>query len=52
MKNKDMILRDMSIKELIEVLKNRDGIYYEVVEPHIDKHISVCGPAIILTIID
>ncbi len=45
-------LNSYSTKELLEELKQREGVHTEYAEPHQDKKISVSGPAEILVIID
>lgn len=45
-------LKEYSTKELLEELKQREGVHTEYAEPHQDKKISVNGPAEILVIID
>ncbi len=45
-------LNSYSTKELLEELKQREGVHTEYAEPHQDKKISVNGPAEILVIID
>ena len=46
------ILEKISTKELVEELKEREGVKTEYAEPHQDKKLSVNGPAVILIIID
>lgn len=41
-----------STKELVDMLKQRDGVEVEYAEPHQDKEISINGPAIILIVKD
>ncbi len=45
-------LKEYTTKELLEELKNREGVYAQYAEPYRDKKISVNGPAEILIIID
>lgn len=40
----------ISTKELVEELKEREGVKTEYAEPHQDKKLSVNGPAVILII--
>lgn len=46
------MLEKISTKELVEELKEREGVKTEYAEPHQDKKLSVNGPAVILIIID
>lgn len=41
-----------STKELVDMLKQRDGVEVKYAEPHQDKKISINGPAIILIVKD
>lgn len=45
-------LKQFTTKELLEELKNREGVSMEYAEPHHDKKISVNGSAEILIVID
>lgn len=45
-------LYGFSTQELVEGLRQREGVKTEVVEPYSDKQIVVNGPAIILTVVD
>lgn len=45
-------LSSFSTKELVEELKEREGVETEIVEPYKDKQIIVNGPAIVLTVVD
>ena len=47
-----MNIEQLSTKELVDELINRDGVEVTIAEPHEDCNISVNGPATILTIID
>lgn len=38
--------------ELVEELKNREGVKIEQAEPYEDKRIIISGPALILIVID
>ena len=38
--------------ELVEELKNREGVKIEQAEPYEDKRIIISGPALILVVID
>lgn len=46
------MLEKISTKELVEELKEREGVKTEYAEPHQDKKLFVNGPAAILIIID
>ena len=46
------MLEKISTKELVEELKEREGVKTEYAEPHQGKKLSVNGPAVILIIID
>lgn len=46
------MLEKISTKELVEELKEREGVKTEYAEPYQDKKLSVNGPAVILIIID
>lgn len=48
----DITLRDIATCDLVEELKNREGVKTEYSEPHEDKQIIVNGPAQILIVID
>ena len=41
-----------STKELVDMLKQRDGVEVKYAEPHQGKEISINGPAIILIVKD
>lgn len=38
--------------ELVEELKNREGVQIEYAEPYEDKTVSINGPAYILIVVD
>lgn len=46
------LLKNIKTVDLVEELKNREGVRTEYAEPHTDKKINVNGPAEILIIID
>lgn len=46
------LLKNIDTKDLVEELKSRDGVSYENVEPHTEWRLSICGPAVILMVID
>lgn len=48
----DKKIRDIATCDLVEELKNREGVKTEYAEPHEDKKIIVNGPAQILIVID
>lgn len=45
-------LKNITTKELVEELKNREGVEMKIVDPHQDEVIEVNGPCLVLTIID
>ena len=45
-------LKNITIKELVEELKNREGVEMKIVDRHQDEVIEVNGPCLVLTIID
>lgn len=47
-----MELENIKTRDLVEELKKRDGVQIEYAEPHIDKTITVNGPACILVVVD
>lgn len=47
-----MKLREISTKDLVEELKNREGVEIKTAEPYEDMEISVNGPAVVLIIVD
>lgn len=46
------MLKDVSTKELVEELKNREGVSAKIAEPYQDLSVKVNGPAIVMVIID
>lgn len=42
----------LSTKELVNLLSQREGVEVINVDPHIEKNITICGPAIVLNVID
>lgn len=46
------VLKSIKTVDLVEELKEREGVMTEYAEPHADKKISVSGPAEILIVID
>ena len=45
-------LESVSTKDLVEELKQRDGVETTIAVPYVDAEIKVNGPATILTITD
>ena len=45
-------LRDYKTCELVEELKEREGVTARWAEPYEDKEFSVAGPALVLIVID
>lgn len=45
-------LKNITTKELVEALKNREGVEMEVVDPYQDEVIEVNGPCLVIKIID
>lgn len=45
-------LKNVSTKELVEELGNREGVEIKTAEPYEDMEISVNGPAVVLIIVD
>lgn len=45
-------LRNYKTYELVEELKNREGVETHVAEPYKDVSVQINGPAIVLVIID
>lgn len=45
-------LETVSTCELVNELKNREGVEIAIAEPYQDINIKVNGPAIVLTVID
>ena len=43
---------EVTTKELVDMLKRRDGVKIEYTEPYQNKKISINGPAIILVVTD
>jgi hypothetical protein len=41
-----------STKELVEELRQREGVESMVVDPHAEKEMKIEGPAIVITVID
>lgn len=42
----------LSTKELVNLLSQREGVELINVDPHTEKNITICGPAIVLNVID
>lgn len=42
----------LSTKELVNLLSQREGVEVINVDPHTEKNITICGPAIALNVID
>lgn len=42
----------LSTKELVNLLSQREGVEVINVDPHTEKNITICGPAIVLNVID
>ena len=47
-----MELKNVSTKELIDELRNREGVETTIAEPYEDVTVSTNGPAIVLVVID
>lgn len=47
-----MKIEDIKTCELVEELIEREGVETIIAEPYEEKTITVCGPAIILKVID
>lgn len=50
--NKKMSICDFTTKELVEELKQREGVKTIVAEPYDLKELKVEGPAILLVVMD
>lgn len=49
----DTKLNQYSTLELVEELKQREGVEYDELQPYVEKDLGVIsGPAIVLTVID
>ena len=46
------ILKTIPTYKLVEELKSREGVDTTIVEPHTDKDMTICGPAIVFVVID
>lgn len=42
----------LSTKELVNLLAQRDGVKVINIDPHTKKNITICGPSIVLNVID
>lgn len=42
----------LSTKDLVSLLSQREGVELINLDPHTEKNITICGPAILLNIID
>ena len=42
----------LSTKDLVSLLSQREGVELININPHTEKNITICGPAIVLNIID
>ena len=47
-----MELKNVSTKELIDELRNREGVETTIAEPYEDVTVSTNGPTIVLVVID
>ncbi len=47
-----MEIKDISTKELVEELRNREGVETTIAEPYAEFDVRGNGPAIVLTVID
>ncbi|SFJ26927.1 hypothetical protein SAMN02910355_1892 [Terrisporobacter glycolicus] len=45
-------LKNITSKELVEELKNREGVEMKIVDPHQEDVIEVNGPCLVAIIID
>ena len=45
-------LKNVPTKDLVKELERRDGVKVKEIEPHKESRISICGPAIVLIVID
>jgi hypothetical protein len=45
-------LKDFKTCELVEELKQREGVETHLAEPYVDLDIMVNGPAVVLVVID
>lgn len=46
-------IKDFKTCELVEELKQREGVEYDELQPYVEKDLGVIsGPAIVLTVID
>ncbi|GAA0103275.1 hypothetical protein UT300012_39920 [Paraclostridium bifermentans] len=45
-------LKNIATKELVEELKNREGIEIKEVDPNKDEVINVNGPCVVITVVD
>lgn len=48
----EMELSDIKTRDLVQELRRREGVETEVIDPHADVEIPVCGPAIVLVVSD
>lgn len=46
------VLKTIPTYKLVEELKKREGVDTTTVDPHTDKYMTICGPAIVLVVID
>lgn len=47
-----MELKEYSTKDLVDELKQREGVETTIADPHHDVGIMVSGPAVVLVVID
>lgn len=47
-----MDIKDIKTCELVEELKQREGVQVHIAGPHKDLNIDVNGPAVVLVVID
>lgn len=45
-------LKSISTRDLVEELKNREGVATTTVEPYGEKTVIAEGPAVVLTVVD
>jgi hypothetical protein len=52
MQGERMELKEIPTNELVNELQKRAGVNSQILEPYVKEHLSVEGPAIVLTVID
>lgn len=45
-------LKKITTKELVEELKNREGVEIKIVDPYQDEVINVNGPCLVIIVLD